>query len=431
MIVRDDCDQNLRQKLSEMVILTDGENSHNKSNLALAEDKQLDRRTIPNETPITVDLEAESNSNICSRNVPKSCDCRYEEIALQVRHIRNDIEHLRHRVEACETCEVGNSTLDYDSILKLRRDNISLQSDLEVANATIKKLEARISELQNDKASLITAIKIVQEDNGQSQTMATQEDANPWAEAKTKAKAKGNIKRKNKKKRKHDDHDNPGELNANTNPANSDNNRYESLADLPTKETNNVNLYEDHQQIPKDTENNNADSTNSPSKVIIAGDSITKHLNGFKMSTAKTKVQVSTFPGCTTLDMKDHINPILRKKPDKLIVHVGTNNLRGRETPAKCAEEIISLAKAIKSNLPTTTVAVSGLTTRTDNDNLAVKVNEVNSSLKQLCRQINVNFIDHSNITPNHLNRSGIYLNKMGTSLLARNFNNSIYNRDK
>ena len=149
------------------------------------------------------------------------------------------------------------------------------------------------------------------------------------------------------------------------------------------------------------------------------------------MSTAKTKVQVSTFPGSTTLDMKDHINPILRKKPDKLTVHVGTNNLRGRETPTKCAEEIISLAKAIKSNLPMTTVAVSGLTTRTDNDNLAVKVNEVNSTLKRLCRQINVNFIDHSNITPNHLNRSGIHLNKMGTSLLARNFNNSIYNKDK
>ena len=51
------------------------------------------------------------------------------------------------------------------------------------------------------------------------------------------------------------------------------------------------------------------------------------------------------------------------------------------------------LAKAIKSNLPTTTVAVSGLTTRTDNDNLAVKVNEVNSTLKRLCRQIDVNLL--------------------------------------
>ena len=109
----------------------------------------------------------------------------------------------------------------------------------------------------------------------------------------------------------------------------------------------------------------------------------------------------------------------MRKKPDKLIVHVGTNNLRGRETPTECAEEIISLTNAIKSNLPKTTVAVTGLTTRADNDNLAVKVNEVNSTLKRFCRQNNVNFIDHSNITPNHLNRSGIHLNNMGTSFIG------------
>ncbi len=76
-------------------------------------------------------------------------------------------------------------------------------------------------------------------------------------------------------------------------------------------------------------------------------------------------------------------------------------------------------------------VVLSGLTTRIDNDNLAVKVNEVNSTLKRFCRQNHMNFFDHSNITPNHLNRSGIHLNKIGTSLLARNFNNIIYNRNK
>ncbi len=100
-------------------------------------------------------------------------------------------------------------------------------------------------------------------------------------------------------------------------PTNSESNRYESLVDLTANETS-----EDHEQIPKDNENNIIDSTNDSSKVIIAGDSIIKHLNGFKMSTGKTKVHVSTFPGCTTLDMKDHIKTIVRKNPDKLIVHV-------------------------------------------------------------------------------------------------------------
>ena len=94
------------------------------------------------------------------------------------------------------------------------------------------------------------------------------------------------------------------------------------------------------------------------------------------------------------------------------------------------AEKIISLAKALKSTLPKTTVVVSGLTTRTDNDKLAVKVIEVNSTLKRFCRQNHIKFIDnmHSNITPD-LNRSRIH--EMGTSLLASNFNNSIYNREK
>ena len=203
----------------------------------------------------------------------------------------------------------------------------------------------------------------------------------------------------------------------------------DSVTNQGTNEINNMG--DGHQPTPQNSGNCNADSENSFSKVIIAGDSIIKHLNGFKMSTGKAKVQISPFPGCTTLDMNDHIKPILQKKPDKFIVHVGTNSLRGNETSTKCAEEIISLAKTVKSSLPKTTVFVSGLTTRTDNGNMEAKVYEVNSALKRFCQQNHLNFIAHNNITPNHLNRSGIHLNKMGTSLLARNFNNSIFNRDK
>ena len=44
-----------------------------------------------------------------------------------------------------------------------------------------------------------------------------------------------------------------------------------------------------------------------------------KHLNGFSMSTKETRVQVATFPGATTSDMTDHIKPIQRKYPEKLI----------------------------------------------------------------------------------------------------------------
>ena len=59
---------------------------------------------------------------------------------------------------------------------------------------------------------------------------------------------------------------------------------------------------------------------------IIVGDSMVKHLDGYRMSKTDTRVKVSTFPLCTTLDLTQ-----------KLILHVGTNSLKGRETSTHCA----------------------------------------------------------------------------------------------
>ena len=112
-----------------------------------------------------------------------------------------------------------------------------------------------------------------------------------------------------------------------------------------------------------------------------------KHLDGFKMSKTDTRVKVSTFPGCTTLDMADYIRPILRKNPQKLVLNVGT----------------------------------IGLITRADEVTLTHKVSEVNSELKGLCMQKQLKFIDHANISCNELNRSKIHLNKVGTKVMARN----------
>ena len=37
-------------------------------------------------------------------------------------------------------------------------------------------------------------------------------------------------------------------------------------------------------------------------------------------------VKIRHFPGSTVDDMNHHIVPILRKKPNHLIIHVGTND---------------------------------------------------------------------------------------------------------
>ena len=121
--------------------------------------------------------------------------------------------------------------------------------------------------------------------------------------------------------------------------------------------------------------------------------------------------------------MHDHIDPILRKKPDQLTIHVGTNSLRNTKSPSACSEEIITLLSSIERDATNTDVVLSSLTARSDDEQLAIQVEEVNSTLRDFCHQNQWKIIAHSNIVAeHHLNRSGLHLNRIGTSRLARNF---------
>jgi len=73
-----------------------------------------------------------------------------------------------------------------------------------------------------------------------------------------------------------------------------------------------------------------------------------KHLNGRSLSGPHSKVQVSSFPGCTTSDMADHTRPLVRRRPDSIIIHVGTNSLRSATSSRECADEIVDLARLVE-----------------------------------------------------------------------------------
>ena len=105
--------------------------------------------------------------------------------------------------------------------------------------------------------------------------------------------------------------------------------------------------------------------------------------------------------------------------------------LKGREseTSTRCAQEIMELAGSVKSSVPDTEIAVSGLITRANEVTLTHKVRKVNPELKRLCMQKQLKFIDHGNISCNELNRSKIHLNKVGTKVMARNFIKYIYDK--
>ncbi|PFX17605.1 hypothetical protein AWC38_SpisGene18061 [Stylophora pistillata] len=78
--------------------------------------------------------------------------------------------------------------------------------------------------------------------------------------------------------------------------------------------------------------------------------------------------------------MHDFIKPLLRKKPDEIILHVETNSLRSCDTPRACAEEIIDLAAMVSCKSPAK-IALSSLVCRSDDEALASKIAETASTV--------------------------------------------------
>ena len=64
-----------------------------------------------------------------------------------------------------------------------------------------------------------------------------------------------------------------------------------------------------------------------------------------------------TVTGATTEDMQDFIKPILRKNPDNVIIHIGTNDLNSQE-PRATAEDIVNLALQIEGDAPRVTMLI-------------------------------------------------------------------------
>ena len=80
-------------------------------------------------------------------------------------------------------------------------------------------------------------------------------------------------------------------------------------------------------------------------KVTVTGDSMIKYLWRDNLSSKNNDVKVDENPGSTTLDILDYIKPIVRRKPDVLVIHTGTNDLTNRVNTMK---EVRQLVKCVK-----------------------------------------------------------------------------------
>ena len=80
----------------------------------------------------------------------------------------------------------------------------------------------------------------------------------------------------------------------------------------------------------------------------------------YNLNTKKANVSIRVFPGSIIEDFKDYITLLARKKPDALIIHIGTNNVRN-DAPPQITEKLIQLHKYVK---PVSPVVLSNIIRR-------------------------------------------------------------------
>ena len=97
-------------------------------------------------------------------------------------------------------------------------------------------------------------------------------------------------------------------------------------------------------------EENNVNKDN----IVILGDSTMKQVDGWKLSrllkSKNKRVKVMHFSGATTACMESYIKPTLQRNTDKVILHIGINDLRLKKEPLEIASGIIDLAKTCREN---------------------------------------------------------------------------------
>ena len=145
--------------------------------------------------------------------------------------------------------------------------------------------------------------------------------------------------------------------------------------------------------------------------ITIIGDSI---LNGLEEAGMQKdhNVKVRAHSGATTRDIIDDIKPVVRKRPSCVIIHSGTNDLTQGIDSIENMKSIIEETR--QESLDTEII-------RKDKQALDKKLNvkELNTKIKNLAKELNVQVIDNSNVDESYLSRKQLHLNRRGDSVLA------------
>ena len=117
-------------------------------------------------------------------------------------------------------------------------------------------------------------------------------------------------------------------------------------------------------------------------------------------------------------------DPLFGKKPNLIIIHTGTNDIQNNVNTLQKIKKVIFLIKEYDTD-DNIKIALSSIIHWSDHD-FEDKINENNRKLEHLFKGKGMIFINNSNTDSTCINRSKLYLNKSGTSLLIKNLSKTV-----
>ena len=127
-------------------------------------------------------------------------------------------------------------------------------------------------------------------------------------------------------------------------------------------------------------------------------------------------VKIRFFPGDCIKEIYLYLIPILEKKPEHLILHVGENDAAD-SSHQQIRNDVLALNQLIKEKLQNCNVLLLISTKRCDNQKASVTVNLVNKQLSQH----NIEIIEYKNLDK-HPGRYSLHLADHGRVRLTMNF---------
>ena len=120
-------------------------------------------------------------------------------------------------------------------------------------------------------------------------------------------------------------------------------------------------------------------------------------------------MKVRSFPGANTRDFQDYVKPLIRKRPDKIIIVIATNGIE-RKPVNDILRSIKLVMDMIQEKLPDCHLVISEIIRRADsrlNDAELAKLNGKINTFNQSLKKLNVDIFRQHNVIQDHIGRDG------------------------